>query len=467
MKLEFWGAARTVTGSMHLLEANGRRILLDCGMFQGRRKRAFSRNRELPFDAAGIDSVLLSHAHIDHCGNLPTLVRAGFRGQVHATSATRDIAALMLLDSAKIQRSDVRRVNRIRSKQGKRPFEPLYTPEDVVETLERFVTAEYGRTWELFPGVRIRFIDAGHILGSASIVIDVEEAGSTRRLLFSGDIGRRGLPILRDPEVADGVDFVIMESTYGTRDHEPPEESDRIVNEVLTTCHETGGKLLVPSFAVGRTQDLVYRLNRLWEQGELPPVDVFVDSPLGANVTEVFRLHPECYDAEARHAVETEADRDPLGFERLTFIRRAEHSRRLNDLKGPAIIISPSGMCEGGRILHHLLHHAWNPNTTILFVGYQATDTLGRKILEGQSPVRIFDRQIDVKARILRAGSFSAHADRTGLLDWAERVGGSGRLERVFLVHGEEDAAFGLAEQLRERGHSGVDVPERGASVEL
>jgi metallo-beta-lactamase family protein len=467
MKLEFWGAARTVTGSMHLLEANGRRLLLDCGLYQGRRKEAFERNRDFPFDPASIDAVLLSHAHIDHSGNLPTLVRAGFRGQVFATSATRDLCALMLQDSAKIQESDVRRANRRRRKQGKRLFEPLYTGEDVVETLQRFASVEYDRPLTVFPGIQVRFVDAGHILGSASVVVDVEERGRTKRLLFSGDIGNRNLPILRDPRTVEDVDILIMESTYGTRAHDSADRADAVINDVLTGCCERKGKILVPAFAVGRTQSLVYRLNGLWESGHLPAIRAFVDSPLGVNVTDVYRLHPECYNAEALKALESEADHDPLGFERLTYIRKVEQSKRLNDLDEPAIIIAASGMCEGGRIVHHLAHHVGKRSTTLLFVGWQAPNTLGRKILEGKSPVRIFDDPFEVRARIVKGGAFSAHADGPGLLAWADRVRGTGSVEKVFLVHGEEESAFGLADALDEHGFRDVQVPERGAVYEL
>ena len=344
MKLQFWGAARTVTGSMHLVEANGRRVLLDCGIFHGRRKAAYERNRNLPFDTGSIDSVILSHAHIDHSGNLPTLVRSGYRGKVFCTGATKDLAALLLRDSAHIQESDVRRVNRRRKRQGKTLFEPLYTQDDAVATLERFETVAYDRTRKIFPGLTVRFIDAGHMLGSASVVLDVDAQGGRRRLLFSGDIGRRGLPILRDPQTIGEVDTVIMESTYGNRLHEPTGEAHDYLLETVQTCCDDGGKLLIPSFAVGRTQELAYRLNQMWEAGELPPFDIYIDTPLGVGTTEVYRRHPECYDAEMLRRLESDSDGDPLGFEKLTYIKKAEESRKLNDLKGPAVIIAPSGM---------------------------------------------------------------------------------------------------------------------------
>ena len=467
MRVQFWGAARTVTGSMHLLEANGRRILLDCGMYQGRRKEAFHRNRDLPFDADSIDAVILSHAHIDHSGNLPRLVKAGFRGDIYSTGATRDIAALLMLDSAKIQESDVRRVNRGRLGQGKTPLEPLYDPEDVVDTLERFVTVPYDVTREVFPGIGIRLIDAGHMLGSASVVVDVDAVGARRRLLFSGDIGRPVLPILRDPQTIGDVDCVIMESTYGNRLHEPADEAESYLLDTVERCAEVGGKLLVPSFAVGRTQELAYRLNGLWEAGRLPPLDFYIDTPLGVRATEVYRMHPECWNREMNRALEFDSDRDPLGFERLTYITRAEESRRLNDLEGPAIIIAPSGMCEGGRILHHLIHHGGKTSTTILFVGFQAQHTLGRRLLEGADEARIYGDMYPIRATVRRAGAYSAHADRDGLVAWIEEVRDRGSPKRVFLVHGEESQSLALASELESRGFPSVHVPERGSAYDL
>jgi len=418
MKIQFWGAARTVTGSMHLVEANGHRILLDCGIFHGRRKEAYERNRNLPFDARSIDAVVLSHAHIDHSGNLPTLVRSGYRGKIFCTGATKDLASLLLADSAHIQESDVRRVNRRRKKQGKTLFEPLYETDDVEATVERFTTVPYDRSRSIFDGISVRLVDAGHMLGSASVVVDVEVGGRRRRLLFSGDIGRRGLPILRDPRTVGDADYVIMESTYGNRLHEPADEAHDYLLETVQTCCDDGGKLLIPSFAVGRTQELAYRLNQMWEAGELPPFNVYIDTPLGVRTTEVYRRHPECFDREMLSRLESDSDGDPLGFEKLTYIKKADDSRKLNDLEGPAVIIAPSGMCEGGRILHHLIHHGGSERTTILFVGYQAEGTLGRRILEGADEARIYGDTFPIRARIRRAGAYSAHADRDELIRW-------------------------------------------------
>ncbi len=467
MQIQFWGAARCVTGSMHLLSVNGHNLLLDCGLYQGKRKEAFERNRNLPFDVREIDAVILSHAHIDHSGNLPSLVKSGFSGTIYATSATRDLDAYMLLDSAHIQESDVAYVNKRRAKKGKRLFEPLYTRRDAMDTLTHFSTVEYGRPFEPVPGVQVQFRDAGHILGSSIVVMDVSENGRKRRLVFSGDLGRRGLPILRNPQVAENVDYVIMESTYGSRSHASTGEAKEVLRQAALKVYDRRGKLIIPSFAVGRTQELAYRLNQLWEEDQLPSIDVFVDSPLAVNVTEVFRLHPECYNEEMLDAMLTETDRDPLGFRNLRYIRGVEDSKRLNELKTPAIIISASGMCEAGRILHHLKNNIDDPRTMVLFVGYQAEHTLGRKILEGQDPVTIFGEEYQLRAQVKRAEGYSAHADRTELLDWAARVGSQGDLKRVFLVHGEDEALTALADGLRAQGVPQVDIPERGQTFEL
>jgi metallo-beta-lactamase family protein len=467
MRIEFWGAARTVTGSMHLVQVGGRRVLLDCGLYQGRRKEAFERNRAFPFDASEIDAVLLSHAHIDHSGNLPSLHKAGFRGCVYATSATRDLCAYMLVDSAHLQENDVRYVNRRRRKRGQTPFEPLYTKGDVVEILKQFHCVDYDHPFEAVPGVKAMFRDAGHILGSASIVLEADEKGRRSRLVFSGDIGRRGLPILRDPQIPEGADYVIMESTYGNRFHEADANPKEALREAVGAIAQAGGKLLIPAFAVGRTQEIVYRLNQLWNENGVPRIDVFVDSPLAVNVTDVFRLHPECYDRQYALAVLNEEDRDPLGFECLQYVRSVDESKRLNRLKTPAVIIAASGMCEGGRILHHLKNHAIHGNSMILFVSFQAEHTLGRKILRGKNPVSIYGDEYELHAQIKQAEGYSAHADRAGLLRWAGRTQDAGNVKHLFLVHGEVESAEALADGLKEQGAPKVEIPERGASYEL
>jgi len=466
MQLQFWGAARTVTGSMHLVEVNGHRLLLDCGMVQGR--GSFERNRDIPFDAASIDAVVLSHAHIDHSGNLPTLVRAGFQGSIYCTAATRHLCAYMLLDSAKIQENDVTWVNKHRARRGQRLYEPLYTKRDAMATLPLFVSVGYEKSFQPVPGVEVHFRDAGHILGSAIVVLDMEEKGRKERLLFSGDLGRKGMAILRDPEAAEGVDFLITESTYGDRLHEEKGQALGILEEAARNTYERKGQLLVPAFAVGRTQEVVYRLNQLWEDGDLPPIDVYVDSPLAVNVTDIFRVHPECYDEEMQEAILEESDHDPLGFRNLRYIRSVESSKRLNTLQEPAVIISASGMCSGGRIMHHLKNHIDDPQTTLLFVGYQAQGTLGRRILDGAEEVEIYGDPYPVKARVRRAESYSAHADRDELLGWAREVRDAGDLKKVFVVHGEDESSDALAETMRQEGIGReVTVPSKGQTIPL
>jgi metallo-beta-lactamase family protein len=358
-------------------------------------------------------------------------------------------------------------VNRRRKKEGKHPFEPLYQIGDVRKALSRFRAIDYHTWFTPVPGVRALFLDAGHILGSASVVLEVTEGSRTRRIVFSGDIGRKGLPILRDPEIPRGADFVVMESTYGNRLHEPASAAKKYLRECAASTAEKKGMLLIPAFALGRTQEVVYRLNQLWEEGALPPMDVFVDSPLAVNVTEVFGRHPECWDEEMIETTRTDRDGDALGFRRLRYVQSVEESKALNSRPGPTIIISASGMCEGGRILHHLSNNVGKPSTTVLFVGYQAEHTLGRKILSGRSPVPILGSQVDVNARVERADSYSAHADRNELIAWAEGVREKGNVQRYFLVHGEPDSAESLATAIRERGTADVQVPERGQAFDL
>ncbi|HSG82131.1 MAG TPA: MBL fold metallo-hydrolase [Gemmatimonadota bacterium] len=467
MKIQFWGAAGTVTGSMHLVEVGGRKILLDCGLYQGRRKEAFERNRVLPFDAAEIDAVVLSHAHIDHSGNLPSLVKSGFRGSIYATPATRDLCAYMLVDSAHLQENDVRYVNKRRKKQGKKLFEPLYTKSDAIETLDRFRTVGYDRPFLPVPGATVSFRDAGHILGSALVALDADEKGRKSRLVFSGDIGRKGLPILRDPQVFEGADYVIMESTYGNRRHGGDGDASAVLRDAVADAQRRGGVLMIPAFAVGRTQEIVYRLNQMCGDGELPEIDVFVDSPLAINATDVFRLHPECWDREYREAALTDADNDPLSFSRLRYLRAPQESMKLNQREEPAVIIAASGMCEGGRILHHLRHHAPNPASTVLFVSFQAQHTLGRRIREGKSPVSIYGEETEIRAEVREAEGYSAHADRDGLLNWAARVQQDGDVRHIFLVHGEEEGLNALAAGLKKKDGVDVQIPERGQKYEL
>ncbi|KPL25013.1 MAG: MBL fold metallo-hydrolase [Anaerolineae bacterium SM23_84] len=465
MKITFMGAAQTVTGSMHMLEVNGSRILLDCGLFQGRRRETYERNRNLPFDGHQLDAVILSHAHIDHSGNIPNLVKSGYRGNIYATSATRDLCSAMLLDSGHIQESDVRYVNKRRKRRGLPPVEPIYTVADARASLDGFVSINYRRPFNVAPGVQATFYDAGHILGSAITVLDVEESGRSYRLCFTGDLGRRGLPIIRDPETVHDVDYVITESTYGAREHESPLYAQAILSEIIHITHDRGGKVIIPSFAVGRTQEIVFDLHKLIVSECLPDMPVYVDSPLAVNVTEIFRLHPECYDAEVMSFLQNRED--PFGFYRLHYTRSVEESKALNDFEGPCIIISASGMCEAGRILHHLKHHIGDPRNTVLFVGFQVENTLGRKILDGQKEVPIFGDRYRVDAQIRSIQGYSAHADRNELLAYIRRLMDDQRLKQVFSVHGDLEACQALAEGIRALGMDNVLIPQRMQVVEI
>ncbi|MGD8819493.1 MAG: MBL fold metallo-hydrolase [Anaerolineae bacterium] len=466
MKIQFLGAVRTVTGSMHLLTVNGSRILLDCGLFQGRRKESFKRNRSLPFDASSIDVMVLSHAHIDHSGNIPTLVKNGFKGNIYATPATRDLCSAMLRDSGHIQESDVAYLNEKRARKGLPPLEPLYTIEDATASLRNFVSVGYNRSLSIAPGVTLTFRDAGHILGSAITVLDVEENGKEKRIVFSGDLGRLDMPILKDPQAVEDADYLLIESTYGDRFHDPIEETSEALRDIVVDTYRRNGKVIVPAFSVGRTQELVYALHRLIEARDLPDLPVFVDSPLSVNVTEIFRLHPECYDKELNQFMAESSSYDPFGFRRLTYIRSVEKSKELNFMREPAIIISASGMCEAGRILHHLKNNIEDPRNTVLIVGWQAPYTLGRRLVERQATVKIFGEEYTLRARVETINGFSAHADRTELLAYARRLGPEG-LTSAFVVHGEEASSLALADGLESLGVQQAIVPHEGETFEL
>jgi metallo-beta-lactamase family protein len=461
MKLTFYGAAQTVTGSQHLVEVNGKRILLDCGTYQGKRDEANQRNRHLPFDARSIDVMVLSHAHIDHSGNIPNLVKSGFRGDVICTHATRDLCAVMLLDSGHIQERDVEFINKENARRGKPPVEPIYTQQDAADCIDSFESHSYNRPAQIAPGVTLKFIDAGHMLGSASVILDIEDQAAKRdvRLVFSGDIGRVGIPIIRDPQLVDEADFLIMESTYGDRLHEPYSDSAHELERIINETYQRGGKIIVPAFAVGRTQQLVYTIHQLAHQGSIPHLPVYVDSPLAGNTTGVFRAHPECYDAETREFVmQIGGKADPFGFSDLTYTRSVEESKMLNDMDEPMIIISASGMAETGRILHHLKNNIQNPRTTVLIVGWQAPHTLGRRLVDRAKIVRIFGEEYHNNAHVEVLNGFSGHADREELLDWYEAI--KRKPARTFLVHGEPEPAFALAEGLKTRYNAVVDVPQ-------
>jgi metallo-beta-lactamase family protein len=457
MKLTFAGAAGTVTGSMHQIEVNGKRYLLDCGMFQGRRKEAEQRNRSFPFPPPSIDAVMLSHAHIDHSGRLPLLVKNGFRGPIYATSATVDLCSAMLLDTAHILESDADFVNRHHP--GEEVVEPLYSTLDAEKTMPLFQPVRYRRPVNIGGSLIVEAYDAGHILGSSSFVLK----GGKTRLAFSGDVGRPGLPIIRDPEALPPVDYLIMESTYGGRKHPQEKEAAGKLESVVKNTIGRGGRLIVPAFAVGRTQQLVLLLHQLMNEHQLPSVPIFVDSPLAVNVTQVFRAHPECFDAETYQYIQN--GENPFGFKRLTYIRDASESKKLNYIQGPFIVISPSGMCEAGRVLHHLRHNVGDPRNTVLLTGYQAENTLGRKLKDGMKNVRIFGIPTEVRAEVESLDELSGHADSGELLNWMKPM--TATLKRVFLVHGEPVNSRPLAEAIHARYGIKAAVAEPGQVYEI
>lgn len=468
MKITFHGAAQTVTGSQHLIEVNGYRILLDCGLYQGRRQDAFERNRQLPFTAKDIDAMVLSHAHIDHSGNIPNLVKSGFRGPIYATHATRDLCAAMLPDSGHIQEKDAEFVNKKNAKKGRPPVEPIYTEEDALHALQNFVGINYGWTKQIVEGVDLTLYDAGHMLGSAIVALDIEDrdTGKDVRLVFSGDIGRNGSPIVRDPTLLEHADVLLMESTYGARVHEPIEDLSQALRKIVMDVHQRKGVLIIPSFAVGRTQQLVYMLQKMHSAGEIPIFPIFVDSPLAIDATAVFRAHPETYDDEVRSYMLRYDDDDIFGFSKLKYTRKLDESKALNTMEGPFIVISASGMCEAGRILHHLRNRIEDARNTILIVGWQAPDTLGRRLVDHVSPVRIFGEEFNVNAEVRKLNGLSGHADSNELMNWVGAM--KKRPRQTFLVHGELEPATALAERLRkEVGLEHVSIPTLHEQVKL
>ncbi|MGI8496204.1 MAG: MBL fold metallo-hydrolase RNA specificity domain-containing protein [Gemmatimonadaceae bacterium] len=453
MDLTFVGAAREVTGSCHVLHANGRTVLLDCGLFQGKRADTAEKNRTLPVPTDKIDAVILSHAHIDHAGRLPFLVARGYDKKIWATSATRDLSAVMLADAAHIQEKDAEFLIR----RGKEAIPPLYTMRDAAKATELMMSVPYETPVDVLPGIRATFIDAGHILGSASVVVDCADGGVTTRLVFSGDIGRWGLPIIRDPQPPHGADVVIMESTYGDRDHESVAEARTRLGAIVRQTVKRGGRVIIPSFAVGRTQELVYDLHVLARAGEMPAIPIYIDSPLAVDATTVFEMHPEIFD---RTEDLVQKVQELFQFPLVHYTRDVEASKALARLNGPVIIIAASGMAENGRILHHLAQGAGESRNTILIVGFQAEHTLGRRIVERQPFLKIFGEQVPLRAQVEVLNGYSAHADRTELVRWAREVRAtSPRLGSVYLVHGEPAAQAGLTSMLRSEGFGTVEAP--------
>jgi metallo-beta-lactamase family protein len=465
MKIGFYGAAQTVTGSRHLLGVNGHRVLLDCGLYQGHRHDTYERNLNFPFEPASVDAVILSHAHIDHCGNLPNLVRRGYRGPIHATHATSDLADIMMRDAGHIQEADTAYLNKKLKRHGQPPVVPIYTGADAAAAARHLTSHDYDQLFEPVPGVSARLVEAGHILGSAAVILDIQEGGRSLRLMFSGDIGRPGMPLVRDPILPEAVDYLIMECTYGDRSHDTSEQAYASLHDLVGRTIERGGKVIIPAFAVGRTQALVYYLHQMFERGELPRVPVYVDSPLAINVTTIFREHPECFDAETQAFMRADPHGAALGFDMLTYTLSVNESKAINERPGPLIIISASGMAETGRVLHHLRNNIEDERNCILITSWMAPHTLGRRLAEGEKQVQIFGEAFNVRCEVATIDGLSSHADRDYLLRYAQQTGS--KLKGIFLVHGEAGPAQALMARMKDAHLPPVSFPALGDEVEI
>jgi metallo-beta-lactamase family protein len=458
IKLRFLGAAQNVTGSRHLLEANGVKLLIDCGLYQERQFK--DRNWEaFAVEPASIDAVLLTHAHLDHCGFLPKLVREGFRGKIYCTAATAEIAQIILLDSAKIQEEDAEYKRRRHERQGRKgpyPVVPLYTMEDAEACLPLFKHVQYREAEQLGEGVETTFYDAGHVLGSSVIRVKVRGDDEERIILFSGDIGRPDRPIVCDPTIFDKADYVLIESTYGNRVHKEVKDVKDAIGEVINATRKAGGNIIVPSFALERSQEVLYYINELLQEGKIERLKIFLDSPMASRITKVFRKHPELFDKEMRESVKNQESLFDLPD--LAMAGAVAESKGINDVKGTAMVIAGSGMCTGGRVKYHLVNNIGRPESTIMFVGYQAVGTLGRSLVDGAEKVRILGERHRVKAKIVRISGFSSHADRDELLKWLQELEAPPR--GVFVVHGETDSAQSFGEYVREETGWDVTVPE-------
>ena len=465
MRITFYGAAQTTTGSMHLVEANGKRILLDCGLYQGHRKEAFEKNRTLPIDPKTINYVILSHAHIDHSGNLPQLVRQGFRGRVFARQSTCELCDIMLRDSCFLQKRDLEYINKSRRREGKKLFEPLYDESDINALMQLFVPTHMHEPREIARGLTLEFFNAGHILGSALVQLDIKsDHGHNHRLLFSGDLGQPNQPIIRHYEYPAGADILLVESTYADRYHPSADDVELRLESYLKYIDRHNSKLIIPAFSVGRTQQIIYYLNRLKDRNKVPrEVKVFIDSPLSQKATRIYASHREVYNDETRKMIE--AGRNPLEFPGMQFVGTPEESMALNDRPGPMIIIAASGMCEGGRILHHLKHGIPDPDNIILIVGFQAENTLGRRIVEKRNPLRILGEEIPLNARVEVINALSAHADRAGLMDWIGEV--KDNVRHAFAVHGEPEKVAAMEQILKDMGIRNAVAPLPGQTYKF
>ncbi len=447
-----YGAAKEVTGSTHLIKSDKNQVLVDCGLFQGKRFLSEEKNRSFKFNPEEIDAVVLTHGHCDHSCRLPYLSLLGFSGNIFATPATRDIAGLVMADTAHILEKDF---EWLKKKKANYPYGPLFRIKDVLKVLEQFITVGYRRTFTVGNSLKGTFYDAGHILGSSMPVLEI---GRNKKIAFTGDLGRKGTPIIRDPEYLPPVDYLVCEATYGNRLHDPIEDACKQLTAVIKETVERGGKIIIPAFAVERTQDLIYYLHVLTNERKIPKLDIFVDSPMAFNATSIFRVHQECYDDSIQEQFLIQ-NKNPFGFENLHYITNVEESKRLNDYNKPCIIISSSGMCEAGRILHHLKNNIEDPKNTILVVGFMAEDTLGRRIVERQAQVKIFGQLYRLNAKVKILNTFSAHADYNDVSDFVKHMD-LDRLKKVFLVHGEEDALEGMKEHLLDVGVKEVQIVE-------
>lgn len=463
MKIHFFGAARTTTGSMYFAEINGRKLLLECGLFQGHRQESEQLNKNLPFDPKSVDAVVLSHSHLDHAGKLPALCRH-YDGPVHCTSATRDLCGIMLLDSAHIQEQDAHFVSKVRARKHQPPVEPLYTTADARKCVQQLVSHNYETPFQPVPGVTVTFRDAGHILGSAQVILDIEENGRKFRYLFTGDIGRGGDELLRDPIPVENVDYLQIESTYAARLHEQRPDADELVCQAVSETLKQNGKVIIPAFSVGRTQQIVYVLHELTCAGKLPRVPLFVDSPLSVNATDIYKQHPEALKDTIYQTLCN--NENPFGMGNLTYISTAAESKQLNDRHEPMVIISASGMCEGGRIRHHLKNNIGLASNLVLFIGYCAEGTLGNQITSGKSPVNIFGEPYEVRAKVVSLDTYSGHADKNELKRYVERL--TGNIKKIVCIHGEEKQCLAHAETLRTmKPDAQVIVPEYQQVVEI
>ena len=467
IQIEFIGAAKTVTGSKHLLRTSQASILLDCGLFQGHRKEAYEKNKNFSIDGNQLDAIILSHAHIDHSGALPCIYKNGYRGPVYTTPATRDLCLPMLMDTAGIMKSDALHIQKLITKGIRHldPVEPLYDQTDVTNVFSLFVGIPYHMRHQIAPGITLTFINAGHVLGSAISIIDIEDNGQKARLAFTGDLGRKHLPILPSPEIPTGVTHLLMESTYGNRFHDPMNLTTDSLAKVINRTGKRSGKIVIPSFALERAQEIIYALKKLRDQKKIPSIPVYVDSPLTVKLTDVFKLHPECYDSDTFTLLQNK--KSPFEFPGLKYISDVEDSKKISSSSMPSIIISASGMCEGGRVLHHLISTIEDPKNTILIVGYQAENTLGRKIVEKKQEIKIFGGIYKLKAEVCDLNGFSGHADQNGLLHFADTVRSKGSLEKIILVHGEPTSQEFLKTRLNDLGFSNVDIPAPGDVIKL